>query len=85
MRKLMSKCRRVVATVGVEILLLAGIGVMDVSAQNNGDTCTCDDASCICLAEGGDWQSGSWDDAGAVASDPFADDGGISVTGGGLS
>ena len=85
MRKLMSKFRRVVATVGVEILLLAGIGVMDVSAQNNGDTCTCDAASCTCIVQGDDWQSGSWiDDADAVASDPFADDG-ISVSGGGLS
>lgn len=80
MRKLVTNVRRVVATVGVEILLLAGIGVMDVSAQNSSDTCACDDVSCTCLVQG-DVQSGSWiDDADAVASDPFADDG-ITVSG----
>ena len=80
MRKLVTNVRRVIATVGVEILLLAGIGVMDVSAQNSSDTCTCDDASCICFVQG-DVQSGSWiDDADAVADDPFADDG-ITVSG----
>ena len=81
MRKLVTNVRRVVATVGVEILLLAGIGVMDVSAQKNSDTCTCDDVSCTCITQGNDWQAGSWiDDADAVASDPFADDG-ITVSG----
>ena len=80
MRKLVTNVRRVIATVGVEILLLAGIGVMDVSAQNS-DTCTCDDVSCTCITQGSDWQAGSWiDDADAVASDPFADDG-ITVSG----
>ena len=74
MRKLVTNVRRVVATVGVEILLLAGIGVMDVSAQKNSDTCACDDASCTCIVRGSDWQDASWindlDDA--VADDPLA-------------
>ena len=77
MRKLVMNVRRVVATVGVEILLLAGIGVMDVSAQNSSDTCTCDDASCTCIVRGSDRQDDSWindlDDA--VADDPLAGSG----------
>ena len=80
MRSLMSKFRRVAATVGVEILLLAGIGVMDVSAQN--DNCNnCGDDTCAsCSADGGDWQAGYWinDVNDNSQDDPFAGSGGLS-------
>lgn len=80
MRSLMSKFRRVAATVGVEILLLAGIGVMDVSAQN--DNCNgCGDDTCAsCSADGGDWQAGYWinDVNDNNQNDPFAGSGGLS-------